>query len=58
MKKRILLEIIPYFFEGHFILSLDQDWTNICGGVPRFTAVVDDKNRLVLIGPTIRRDTK
>jgi len=56
MKRRILCEVKPYYLDGFFILSLAKEWANLCGGVPQFTAVIDQKGRLSLLGPVVSEE--
>jgi hypothetical protein len=41
-------------FEDFLIISLDKNWIDVCeGGIPTFTAMIDEKGRLSLVGPVV-----
>jgi len=46
-------EIIPYIFENYLIISLSKDWIKVFDKVPKFEAFIDNKKRLILVGPPI-----
>ena len=46
-------KIIPYIFENYLIISLSKDWINVFDEVPKFEVFIDNKKRLILVGPTI-----
>lgn len=41
--------IVPYYFEGHLIIALHNDWITKFGKIPTFVVVIDDNSKLHLI---------
>ena len=56
MKSKQITEVSPYLLDGHLILSLDQKYIEVCKGIPSFKVVIDEENRLHLIGPAMSKD--
>jgi len=48
--------VSPYLFENYLIISLDMKWIEICNGIPKFTVMIDNSDRLILLGPIISLD--
>lgn len=46
-------KVSPYLFGDHLVIALSKDWINVTNSVPEFLVIIDDSDRLVLIGPTI-----
>lgn len=47
--------VTPGLIDGHLIISLDQKWINVFGEIPKFTAIIDDKGRLILQSQSFSR---
>lgn len=41
--------VVPYLFEGHLVLSLDQGWLSAFGGRLTFRSFLDRRRRLCLV---------
>jgi len=52
---KIIARVIPYLFDNYLLIPLSKDWINIFGKVPQFEAFIDNKKRLVLVGPPIAK---
>ena len=50
-----IIKVSPYVFEVHLVIALDKKWLQIFSEVPYFEAIIDKNNRLVLVGPKVRR---
>jgi hypothetical protein len=49
-----ICQVKPYLFEDFLIISLDKKWISVLGGkIPEFTAMIDEKGRLSLVGPVV-----
>lgn len=49
-----LPQVTPYLLENYLIISFDHKWIEVCNGIPKFTALIDDEGRLVLLGPLVK----
>lgn len=47
MKK--LISITPYIFENFLLLSLNYDWLNQFGSIPKFDVFIDKNKKLCII---------
>ena len=54
MKK--ICDVTSTIFNDHIIISFEKDWLQIFDKLPKFSAIIDNKCRLVLIGPQISFD--
>jgi len=50
-----IIKVSPYVFEDHLIIAFDKKWLQIFSEVPYFEVTIDKNNRLVLVGPKVRR---
>ena len=53
LEKKEIAQISGYLLDGNIVISLDPKWLEVFGGIPRFTVMIDEDSRLVLIGPVI-----
>ena len=58
MKQKTIGVITPYFFEDKLIISLSKEWVELFQEIPKFNIIIDNRNRLVLQGPTIQTHKK
>jgi len=58
MKKGNIAQITPFLLDGHLIISFDQKWIEVCNGIPKFTVMIDNLGRLILLGPVVSLDNK
>lgn len=56
--KRTIGEVSPLFFEDKLIISLSKEWIKLFHEIPKFKILIDNKNRLILQGPTIKTNKK
>jgi len=48
-------KVKPLFWENHLLLSFDVKWIDVIGTIPVFEVMIDEKRRLHLIGPQIKK---
>jgi len=48
-------EVTSYLFGNNIILGLDQRWLNAFEGLPKFSVLLDNENRLVLKSQKVRK---
>lgn len=50
---RKICSVSPVIFNDYLVISLTKDWLKYFEKLPTFTAIIDNKSRLVLVGPQI-----
>ena len=58
MKIREIGKVLPYILEGYLIIALDQKWTQVFSGIPKFSVILDPKGRLNIQSPVPMQEQK
>jgi len=55
---KTISKIKPYLFDNYLIIALSKDWIDVCKGIPEFSVILDNNQRICLVGPKLESSSE